>query len=308
MVFMNFRKIFPVCLVVVSIVLLAACKGETGNGTGTLVLSITDAPVDRAESVVVEFTGAVIQPAGGDRIDITYNDPKTIDLLALQGGLRATLLDRMDLDVGNYSWIRLKVNAVEGVRDSYIVVGGNEYELHIPSGAQNGLKLNTSFEVVEGEILDFTIDFDLRKSVHQPVGQVDSLGNPVYFLRPTLRLVETDASGMISGTVDPQLFIFTDQNCSDQEAGYAVYLYQGDVIPDDVDGIEPDPVATAAVTADNNYVYTLAFIEPGDYTIAATCMADQDGPDTDDEDVTFVGAAAVSVTAGATTPHDFLLP
>ena len=292
--------------------LLVACGGETGSGTdtGTLALSITDAPVDGADQVIVEFAGVTIQGDSG-RIDIDYASPKTIDLLALQGGLRESLLERLELDAGHYSWIRLKVNAVEGVRDSYIVIEGNEYELHIPSGAQTGLKLVNSFYVANDEVLDLTIDFDLRKSVHQPVGQTDSNGDPIYFLRPTLRLVETKASGTISGTVDPQLFIITEQACSAQETGYAVYLYEGNVTPDDIDGIDPDPVSTAAVTASNGYVYTLAFVEPGDYTIAATCMADLDAPNTDDNEVTddpavtFVGTAAVSVTAGATTTHNF---
>lgn len=211
----------------------------------------------------------------------------------------------MALDAGHYSWIRLKVNAVEGVRDSYIVIDGNEYELHIPSGAQTGLKLVNSFDVESEEVLDLTIDFDLRKSVHQPVGQVDSNGDSIYFLRPTLRLVETDASGTISGTVDPQLFIVTEQACSAQEAGYAVYLFEGNVPPDDMDDIDPNPVSTATVTAENSYGYTLAFVEPGDYTIAATCVADLDAPDTDDAAVIFVGTAVVSVTAGATTTHNF---
>ncbi len=286
---------------------LGACAGEnSGSDTGTLALSITDAPVDGAEQVIVEFTGVEIQSSTGGRTNITYASPKTIDLLALQGGLRESLLERLVLDVGQYSWIRLKVNAeADGVMDSYIRINGADYELHVPSGSQTGLKLISTFNVVDDEVSDFTIDFDLRKSVHQPNGQTGPAGDSVYLLRPTLRLVETGATGTISGTVDPQLFIITEQVCSAQEAGYAVYLYEGDVTPDDIDGIDPDPVSTAMVTAGTGYVYTLAFIEAGDYTIAATCVADLDAPGTNDVAVTFVGTAAVSVTAGATTNHNF---
>lgn len=308
----NVRNLYRIGLVLMSVALLFGCKGEQiGPGSGSLVLSITDAPVDTAEQVVVEFSGVEIQPENGDRIQITYANPKTINLLALQGGLRATLIENLTLDVGGYSWIRLKVNAVEGDRDSYIVIGGNEFELHIPSGAQTGLKLNTPFHVNDGEILDFTIDFDLRKSVHQPVGQKDAGGNPIYYLRPTLRLLQTKSTGTISGVVNTQ--IFSDElNCSANEAGYAVYLFQGNVTPDDMDGIAPDPITTAMVTAGNSYAYTLAYLEPGVYTIAATCMADLDAPDTDDNEatdvppVTFVHAATVNVSAGVTTPYDLL--
>ncbi|MCK4586474.1 MAG: DUF4382 domain-containing protein [Gammaproteobacteria bacterium] len=293
--------------VLILALLLVACAGEKGdNDTGTLALSITDAPVDGAEQVVVEFTGVTIQGDSG-RTDIDYASPKTIDLLALQGGLRESLLERLVLDAGHYSWIRLKVNAVaDGVMDSYIRIGGADYELNIPSGSQTGLKLINSFTVADGEVLDLTIDFNLRQSVHQPNPNGQTyLGAPVYFLRPTLRLVETNTSGTISGLVDPQIFIFNEQNCSDQEAGYAVYLYEGNVTPDDMDVVDPNPVSTATVTAANGYVYTLAFVEPGNYTIALTCNADLDEPVTDDAAVTFVSAAAVSVTAGATTNHDF---
>ena len=296
---------------------LGACAGESGNRTGTLALSITDAPVDGAERVVVEFTGVEIQTSSG-RHTINYANPKTINLLALQNGLREYLLESYVLPEGNVSWIRLKVNAVaDGVMDSYIDIVNSEtipdgrYELNIPSGSQSGLKLNNSFNVADGAYLDFTIDFDLRKSVHQPMGQTGPSGDPVYFLRPTLRLVDADVSGEISGLVDPLIFVINEQNCSAQEAGYAVYLYEGDVTPDDMDGVDPDPVSTAMVTAGNGYVYTLAFVEPGDYTIALTCNGDLDEPDTDNSSgtgnpvVTFVGTAAVSVTAGATTPHNF---
>jgi len=286
---------------------LGACAGEnSGNDTGTLALSITDAPVDGAEQVVVEFAGVEIQSAAGDRTDITYSSPKTIDLLALQGGLRESLLERLVLDVGQYSWIRLKVNATaDGIMDSYIRINGADYELNIPGGSQTGLKLNTPFTVVDEEILDFTVDFDLRKSVQQPRGQTGPSGDPVYFLRPVLRLIDTNESGVVSGRIDP--LVFNGLVCSAPNVGYGVYLFEGNVSPDDIDGVNPDPIATAAVTLDasSNYGYTLAFVEPGDYTIVATCVADLDEPDTDDAAVTFVGTAVISVTAGATTNHDF---
>ena len=294
--------------------LLAACNSGSsgGPGIGHLSLGITDAPVDGAEKVVVQFTGVEIQPANGPRITIDYDSPKTIDLLALQGGLRDTLLNGAVLDAGKYSWIRLKLNAVaDGVLDSYIQINGAQYELNIPSGAQTGLKLNTPFTVADGDNLDFTIDFNLRQSVHQPDGH-QYMGVPVYYLRPTLRLVDTKETGVISGQIDPA--VFSELSCSNNTAGYAVYLFKGDVTPDDIDSVEPDPVTTALATLNSSsqYVYKLSFLQPGDYTIAATCAADVDQPDVDDDipnvvnDVPFVGQDMVSVTARATTQHNFV--
>jgi hypothetical protein len=316
MAVLNIKNGSRIGLILLFALWLGACGNESSTGAGEISLSITDAPVDGAEHVVVEFTGIEIQSDSG-RHTINYFSPKTIDLLALQGGLSEFLLEDYVLPEGNVSWIRLKVNAeADGVIDSYIDIIGSDtmpdgrYELYIPSGSKTGLKLIDSFHVADGANLDFTIDFDLRKSVHQPRGQ-EFQGVPVYFLRPTLRLVETVESGTISGLIDPLTLTFNE--CSNSVENYAVYLYKGDVTPDDIDGIEPDPVSTAAVTlnASNEYAYTLAFLEVGNYTIAFTCDADLDEPDTDNSSntgnrvVIFVGTAAVSVTAGATTPHNF---
>jgi hypothetical protein len=304
----NIKNISQISWMLVMGLLLGACGGGTdntdGNGVGHIDLSITDAPIDGAEQVVVEFTGVEIQSDLG-RYTMNFASPKTIDLLALQGGQRELLLEDYELVEGTHAWIRLKVNAeADGVMDSYIRINGADYELRIPSGAQTGLKLNTPFTVNDGENLDFTIDFDLRKSVRQPRGQTFQ-GAPVYFLRPTLRLVDASEAGVIAGQIDP--LVFNGLACSTPDLGYAVYLYEGAVSPDDMDGVDPDPITTAAVSlnATSNYVYTLAFVNPGDYTIAATCMADLDDAEADDAAVVFVGAASVAVTAGVTTTHDF---
>lgn len=283
--------------------MLTACGGSDGNsdtGTGTVTLGITDAAVDGADEVVVRFTGVEFIPAeDGEPRVINFTEPKTIDLLDLQGGLRDLLLNGEELPAVDYNQIRLIVQAEnDNVMDSYIVVNGAQHELRIPSGNQTGLKLLHNFEVEEGGSTDFTIDFDLRKSVVFSPGQG-------YMLKPVLRLVETPSAGKISGTVAAS--VFTGQTCSgDPLVGYAVYLYQGSgVTPNDL-GSPTSPVTTAKVTLNENslYVYTLAFLEPGAYTIAATCRADQDDPE-QDNDIVLVASAGVTVTANTTTTHNF---
>lgn len=288
---------------------LTACGGG-GAGTGSATVGVTDAPVDGASDVVVQFTGLEIQPASGERRSFTFTDeagkivPKTINLLDLQNGLRDLLLDKEQLPAGQYNWIRLLVTAeADGVYDSYITIDGSQHELRIPSGAETGLKLNRPFTIREGQTTDLTIDFDLRKSVHLPMN-----GEEVYVLRPTLRLVQTAAAGSVAGTIDPA--VFSSQTCSSiqpPEAGYAVYVFQGSgIAPDDVDANDPEPVTTAKVTYDGSaYAYKAAFLEAGDYTVAVTCQADLDDPVADDANVTFVGAANVTITAGAEIAHDF---
>lgn len=285
----------------VSIALLAgACGGGGGDSTatGTLNLGITDAPVDGADHVWVEFTGVEIKPAAGNSFSIDFPAPRQIDLLALTGGTAELLLDGYVLSAGTYEWLRLKVNASQGgdpADDSFMVIGGTPYELRIPSGAQTGLKLNRPITIPADGTASFTIDFDLRKSVHARSGDV-------YMLRPTLRLVDNSTVGALSGSVDTTTIA---AECVGGDAA-AVYVFEGaGVTPDDVDAIDPDPIATATVDwAAADYGYTVAFLEAGIYTAAFTCDAGLDDPALDDA-LSFVGTTTVTITAGQTTVQHF---
>lgn len=281
---------------------LTACGGGGGGGssTGTLNLGITDAPVDNADAVWVEFTGIEIKPANGNSFSIDFAQPKQINLLALTGGTAELLLDGQTLNAGRYDWMRLKVNASQGgdpADDSYIVIGGTPHELRIPSGDQTGLKLNRPITIPADGSSSFTVDFDLRKSVHERSGGI-------YNLRPTLRLVDNSTDGSLAGTVDPSTI---SAECVSGDKA-AVYVFEGNgVTPDDVniDGTDAEPVATASVDwehGDNSY--TVAFLEAGDYTAAFTCDAGLDDPAAEDT-LNFVGTADVGIVAGQTTTLNF---
>jgi hypothetical protein len=277
---------------VVFLFLLAACGGGGGggSGTGTLTLSITDAPVDGAAAVIVEFTGVELKPANGGRLVFNFDPPRQIDLLALQGNESTTLLDGETVPAGKYNWLRLKVNADADTLDSYVELEDTtQVSLFIPSGEQSGLKLVSGFTVAQGGIADFTIDFDLRKSVHDPVGQED------YVLRPALRLVDNLEVGSISGTVSESLV--TDSSCT---SGNAVYLYAGHGATVDDVGSADGPLGSGLVTYDANsgeYRYEIGFVAAGQYTVAFTCQAADDDPGLDDP-IDFSGAADIDVTAG----------
>jgi hypothetical protein len=259
---------------------LAACGGGGGGGsssagTGTLSLGVTDGPVETADAVVVAFDAVEVKPASGDAVTITLDGVQQINLLDYQGGERVLLVDDRELVAGAYNWIRLAV--VEN--DSYIEVNGSRYPLTIPSGAQSGLKMNRGFTVAAGGSVDFTVDFDLRKSVVQ-----NGVGD--YKLRPTVRLLDTLQTQTLTGTVDAGLI--TDVNCNNganNDQGNVVYLYaeQG-ATPQDIQGNADDPVITATVSFNNdsgNYEYALGFIEDGEYTLAFTCDASLDVADED---------------------------
>lgn len=279
--------------------LLAACGGsDSSPRTGQMSVQVTDAPVDAAEQVVVRFTGISFKPADDAPVVVTFITPRDIDLLALAGGDAAPLISNLTVPAGAYEWMRLHVDAdFDTVYDSYIQIDGSQYELRVPSGSESGLKLNGGFVVPQGGVASYTLDFDLRKSVVEPIGQ------PGYFLKPVIRMVNNAQVGLLTGMVDAALLASA---CTGDATG-AVYLYQGaDVVPDDVDGVLPDPLASGAVMlqGDGTYRYTIAFLSPGSYMVAWTCDAADDQPESS-EDLAFSPAANVSIVTGETTEQNF---
>lgn len=290
------------CICVLAI--LASCGGG-GSGMsqepapfGRLTLRITDSPVTSAKRVVVEFTGLELKPSNGGQTEVFDFAPRQIDLLALDGGGSEILLQDELLPAGEYESIRLKVNAGRDASDSFIELDdGTIHPLFIPSGNQTGLKLIRGFVIGAGNTHNFTIDFDLRKSVIHPPG----LGEP-YLLKPVLRLVNNLEVGTLQGTVAQALVV---DGCAP-----AVYLFTGaDMVPDDIGSATP-PLATTAVdldTATGAYGFKLAFVPAGPYTLGFTCAADEDGAETDDA-ITFAAPLNATVTAGQTTTVEFLAP
>jgi hypothetical protein len=284
---------------------LAGCGGggDGGAATGRISLAVMDAPVDSATSVVVEFTELELKPESGPSFTIPLDPARQVDLYDLQEGMSEYLVIDRTVPAGRYNWVRLGLNAEEGLTDSYIEMDdGSRHPLHIPSGAQTGLKLVSGFLVpVNGEA-DFVIDFDLRKSIVKPEAEGQD-----YKLKPALRMVNMATAGDIGGTVDATLLAGT--GCSDPAAN-AVYVFEGAGIePDDEDGTEPDPVTSALVNlreSDGIYAYRVAYLVPGEYTVALTCNADQDVVEIDDlpGDGSFGFVASQDVTVVADTLAD----
>lgn len=293
---MNGRQLVTVLLAAV----LAACGGDEGPGTGRMSVQVTDAPVDGADNVVVRFTGLSVKPVGQPAVNFVFDSPKDIDLLALAGGDAAPLISNVVVPAGAYEWMRLDVVAdFDLVYDSYIRIAGSQYELRVPSGSESGLKLNGGFTVPQGGLASYTLDFDLRRSVVEPVGQ------PGYYLKPVIRMVSNAQVGALTGVVDSAVIAAA---CVGSETG-AVYLFQGaDGVPDDMDGLDAEPLASGNVGlgGDGSYHYTIAFLTPGNYTMAYTCDAATDLPESS-EDLDFSAPANVVISTGVTTVQNVSL-
>ena len=117
---MHFRFITLVLLLSLA-VSLSGCGSDSGSDnssdgtTGSLTLRVTDAPVDMADQVWIQFRGLELHAATGERITFFYCPgadpgeivvatspcsppaPKWLDLLALTGGVSDTLIDESDV-------------------------------------------------------------------------------------------------------------------------------------------------------------------------------------------------------------------
>jgi hypothetical protein len=297
-------------LAVIACAILAACGGGGGGdeATGRVSLGITDAPVDEAQSVVVQFSGVAFKREGMDSETVTDLEPspRQIDLLQFQDGRAAILLDNVTLPAGRYEWVRLIVDNEPNVRDSFVTLdSGAECELRVPSGAESGLKLINGFTLPADGDVALTVDFDLHKSIHAPPGQqgagLDCTQG--FIMRPTLRLVENANVGAIAGHVDAPL---VTEGCLPK-----VYVFEGaDAVLDDIEESTPttpdvDPMLVATVNVVNGvtrYDYRASFVPAGTYTVAYTCGDDDP---TDDDTLTFVQPQNATVQPNLITIVDF---
>ena len=305
------RKGFPrmkIAGLVVSATSLIACSGGgSSNGTSTLTVSLMDAPVDDVTAVNVEITALWLKGPGSEAKQLKLSQtPMKVNLLELNDKNAALLIDGQAIDPGSYEWLDMDVSAdFDGVLDSFVVTKtGGEEEIRVPSGR---VRLVGGFEVAANQAVQLLFDWNLRKGLVHPPGQ------PGYLLKPAFRVIDVQELGKLSGTValttlnatgDPNGCLADNANL---DVGNAVYVFAGDTTPDDIDGVDPDPVAVVSVEPDStgNYVYHTV-IAPGTYTIALTCQAANDNPDDgQSEDIKFVAPVTKTITAATETVVDF---
>jgi len=288
--------------------LVSACGGGSSPSSGRVTVSLTDMPVDHADQVVVSVSGVAFKPEGSAPELVEDFSPRSIDLLQYQNGQTAILLQNTPMEAGRYQWLRLIIDTEPNVRDSYIVIDGQECELNVPSGAETGLKLHRPIDVPAGGSLALTVDFDLHQSIHAPPGQASDACTTGYVLRPTLRLVNDADVGAIDGTVS------FESGSVPLDCMPNVYLYEGTVTPDDSEDTtdaspDIDPFAVVSVDIPEGSVtgtYQAAFIPAGNYTAAFTCDEDTEA----DEDLAFVPPEGVPVTVqnNLISTVDFIVP
>lgn len=184
-----------------ALVLGGCSDSESPEATGTLNVSMVDAPLMESgvEAVNVTFSSIRVhrsdnaEAAADGWIDIvgpeTAVENRTFNLFELVNGVSAVLGEQV-LVAGTYTQIRIIVESAT------LRVDGVDEELTIPSSAQTGIKLVGNFTVEPNVITELMLDFDAEQSVR-------NLGNGEWEMRPTIRVVPVVMSGSISGVVLP---------------------------------------------------------------------------------------------------------
>jgi hypothetical protein len=295
--------------------LLAACGSDNNNdGPAKVSISVTDAPVDAAEAVVVSFIGVELFPADGSApLSFSFDPPRSIDLLDLQGSNSAFLIQDAEVEPGVYNELRLLIdtenaacNNLVAPFDSYIRIDGTDYPLIVPSGGASGLKVFGPITAAAGGSASYTVDFDLRRSI------AERGVTGCYNLRPVLRVVDNAEVGTLAGTVDGDLLLA--EGCTADSvsgAGAAVYVYEGaGVEPGDAGGSGAEPLTSSLLTplddGTGDFSYEVGFLLQGSYTAAFTCQAGDDAAESDDE-IGFGAVAGVQIVADTVTTQDFTL-
>ncbi|MFC6440178.1 DUF4382 domain-containing protein [Bowmanella sp. JS7-9] len=315
------HKLITVSLIAAGV--LAGCGGSNDKPleqpNPTFALAISDAPVDDLSEVVVCFNAVELKHADGSASDSTFTvgtDPQMltandvckndagevipatvgINLLDYMGMASESLLSEVSIAPGTYNQLRLVM--ADG---SYGTVKetGEKIDVSVPS---NELKLD-GFTAALGNTLSFTLEFDLRKAMTNPVGQSG------YFLKPRgVRLVDNNQIGHVQGTVDETILV--NNSCtvapSDITTPVAtVYLYQGvsldsNTLADNggAEGVEPFASTTVTFDGAATYSYEIGYVPAGDYTLSLSCDT-VDDPEADD-DITQLQQAEVSVSANST--------
>lgn len=189
---MNKNWIYPVVLMLSSMVALYSCKKDNNNSNGTSQVSmhLTDGPSSVYDHVYIDIQKVEVTMSGSSAVTLTPIRPGVYDILQFRNGLD-TLLMRATLPAGTVSQIRLILGS-----NNSVVVGGTSYPLNTPSAQESGLKLNLNQTFAANGSYDIWLDFDAAKSIVLT-------GSGTYKLKPVIRAYSATTNGSVKGYILP---------------------------------------------------------------------------------------------------------
>jgi hypothetical protein len=173
-----------------AICLAIACGTAKSNNTppvgyGQLAVDLVDAPNPAVEEIWVKVTQVRAHSTSAGWTTVS-NTTLPVDLLKLQ--TYAAPLGLANLPPGTVTQIRLLL-AQDG---NYVVTGGKQVPLKVPSGCESGVKIQGPWEVAACNRTSVTLDFDGNKSIwYHPTGQGDE-----WILRPVIHVRKSDSASV----------------------------------------------------------------------------------------------------------------
>src|SRR5690554_6426738 len=249
----------------------ASCQDD-GRVTVDLV---TEPPANSAlQQVVVPLLGVEFRRSDGTTERFEFRQSEPLDLANRFGNDTLRLLSNEELPTGNYTGVRLLFDT-RNADDAFLIDRiGAQRTLTLVSGEYAAISLNIEEDESSDEELTLTLDARLSLS---------EIDDNEYQFEPFLRSVRTEDAAELSGLVT------LTESCIGSGAIInepAVYLFRGeDVTPDDLDGEDAEPFATAPVlnALGGNPSYALRFLPAGTYTLALACAGQEEDPSSDDD-------------------------
>ncbi len=272
------KRSFNTLLILAGLVLLAftGCETIKNTDTGSLKISITDSPfpiemISDASVTITKIEVRMVSDTSDTIYKTVYEDTVTVNLLDLRNGVTEDLSE-VELEAGTYDLVRIYVSDA-----SLTVIGGETYDLKVPSGSQTGIKvfISPAVEVAGGLSSELLLDFDLQKSFVLKGNYSTPAGIKGFNFKPVVRAVNNSTAGSIAGIV----------SIIDSSAvinGASVWV------------VKDSTLATALT--DSTGFYAFAGIPAGAYSVYATAA--------NYDTVFFEG---VNVVAGNKTTLDFEL-
>ena len=241
-------------------------------------------------NLVIDRVDLLDEDGSNHEMDASVDNP--VNVLDYTDGDTTSLLSGEKIAQGRYTGLRLQF-ADSG--SDLVTSDGAEYPIDIGSDLAYA---DMDAELGDKDSTERLVVLETRFSLY-PSTSVSGH----YTLTPVLRVVYSDRSGSITGTVDEDLVRSTAcQQGRTLGTGVAVYAFSGsNVTPQDyVQNQGSSPVASADVEVSSDsttFSYSFPALTAGNYTIAVTCNADSENPTTDDG-LTFLAKASVVLSEG----------
>lgn len=286
-------RIFTLVFLVIFLISCDESTDDTGTKTTNVDFALSGSAVEDLSEVVISIDSVILQNKTGEQvvIDEFYNSNEPdlplaqiqIDLLDYQGSSYKTIIQDFQLQVGLYQELKLEV-VDSDISYSYVTES---------SGAIKPIKATSfalnleGFSVDTSGLQNFIIEFDFRQSlVYNPI-------TDTYMLKPRgVRVIDKARSVNIFGTVDLNYYHSLEpcSEKSDIRIGNILYLYQGNfldpsLLTDQLDlewrsnQITNQSTPYTSASLSNLGQYLFSFLPAGEYTVAFSCLAENDNPD-----------------------------